>query len=100
MLSALFNCAESAVFEYSPNLIKASLTNYGLSSKESVEKSLNLIFGKKIDFETDDASDALAIAFCHSISRNKPKKLQSVVVKSKRNGNTLKNFAREYMETK
>ena len=53
-----------------------------------------------MNFETDDASDALAIAFCHSISRNKPKKLQSVMVKSKRNSNTLKNFAREYMETK
>jgi len=99
MLSALFNNSESAIFEYSPNFIKASLTNYGLSSKESVEKSLKLIFGK-IEFETDDASDALAIAFCHSISRNKSKKLHSEVTSSMGNGKTLKSFAKHYMETK
>ena len=64
MLSALFNHSESSIFEYSPNFIKASLTNYGLSSKESVQRSLSLIFGN-ITFETDDASDALAIAFAY-----------------------------------
>lgn len=99
MLSALFNSVESPVFEYSPNFIKASLTNYGLSSKESVEKSLKLIFGE-IKFETDDSSDALAIAFCHSISRNNVKKMQGLGTSSFSRGKTLKQFASRYMEIK
>ena len=99
MLSALFNCIESPVFEYSPNFVKASLTNYGLSSKGSVEKSLSLIFGD-IKFETDDSSDALAIAFCHSISRKKMNKLGGTTMTSFGRGKTLKSFATSYLEIK
>lgn len=68
------------VFEYSPNLIKSSVTGHGHASKEAVDKSLSMIFGKII-FKTNDESDALAIAVCHSLNRtyqlkvNKPKGL-------------------------
>ena len=99
MLSALFEQGKGSVFEYSPNFIKASLTSYGLSSKASVEKSLNLIFGD-IEFDTDDSSDALAIAFCHSISRNRVGKLSRNLQSSFGRGKTLKTFASKYLETK
>ena len=99
MLSALFSHGESNIFEYSPNFIKASLTSYGLSSKESVEKSLKLIFGD-IKFETDDSSDALAIAFCHSVSRNRVDQRRHTTANSFGRGKTLKSFASSYLENK
>lgn len=68
------------VFEYSPNLIKSSVTGHGHATKEAVDKSLSMIFGK-MTFKTNDESDALAIAVCHGLNRayqlkvNKPRGL-------------------------
>lgn len=56
------------VFEYSPNLIKSSVTGHGHATKEAVDKSLSMMFGK-MTFKTNDESDALAIAVCHSLNR-------------------------------
>ncbi|MBL6988583.1 MAG: crossover junction endodeoxyribonuclease RuvC [Bacteriovoracaceae bacterium] len=56
------------LFEYSPNLIKASVTGHGHASKVSVQKTLIMIFGEKV-FKTNDESDALAIATCHALRR-------------------------------
>lgn len=53
------------VHEYAPNLIKSTVSGYGLSSKASVEKSLNFVFPEH-KFSSHDESDALAIALCHS----------------------------------
>ncbi|MCB9060661.1 MAG: crossover junction endodeoxyribonuclease RuvC [Halobacteriovoraceae bacterium] len=58
------------VFEYSPNLVKSSVSGHGHATKESVEKSLRLIFPKDLQnykFQTDDESDALSIALCHAL---------------------------------
>ena len=62
------------VFEYSPNLIKSSVTGHGHATKEAVDKSLSMIFGK-MTFKTSDESDALAIAVCHALNRNMKMKL-------------------------
>ena len=56
------------VYEYAPNLVKSSVTSFGHASKNSVQKGLGRITGKK-DFTESDESDALAIAICHFLLR-------------------------------
>lgn len=53
------------VYEYNPTEIKRSLSGHGRSDKTQVAKMVELILGKQ-EFETEDASDALAIAICHA----------------------------------
>jgi crossover junction endodeoxyribonuclease RuvC len=69
MVAAFMKTHKKKVFEYSPNLVKSSVTGHGHASKEAVEKFLNLTFGHKT-FKTADESDALAIAVCHALNRN------------------------------
>tara|TARA_R110002072_G_scaffold288917_1_gene455331 strand:- start:7191 stop:7739 length:549 start_codon:yes stop_codon:yes gene_type:complete len=73
MIAALMETHQGKVSEYSPNLIKSSVTGHGHANKESVNKALQMIFGEKIEFKSDDESDALAIAICHALNRNNPK---------------------------
>ena len=71
MLAALREM-QGRIFEYSPNLVKSSVTGHGLADKASVQKSLNMILGwrnGKKTFQTFDESDALAVAVCHSLHR-------------------------------
>jgi crossover junction endodeoxyribonuclease RuvC len=68
MIAAFMKTHQKKVFEYSPNLIKSSLTGHGHATKDGVEKILNLMFGAN-KFKTADESDALAIAVCHSLNR-------------------------------
>jgi crossover junction endodeoxyribonuclease RuvC len=53
-----------SVFEYSPTRIKLALTGSGRASKREVQRMLTIMLGVS-DFETEDASDAVAIALCH-----------------------------------
>lgn len=68
MAAALYKNIE--VFEYSPRKIKQSITGKGAASKEQVAAMLtNLIsFSNPTDFL--DATDALAVAYCHFLQRN------------------------------
>jgi crossover junction endodeoxyribonuclease RuvC len=66
MLAALSKESAVKIFEYSPTLIKSTVSGHGSSDKESVEKALSMIFGKKI-YKSNDESDALAIAVCHAL---------------------------------
>ena len=71
MLAAL-RAMEGKIYEYSPNLVKSSVTGHGLADKASVQKSLNMILGlsrEKKHFQTFDESDALAVALCHGLHR-------------------------------
>lgn len=52
------------IHEYSPNLIKSTVSGYGHASKQNIKKSLGFSSIKK-DFRTHDESDALAVALCH-----------------------------------
>ncbi len=52
------------VFEYSPTRIKLALTGSGRASKREVQRMLTIMLGVP-GFETEDASDAVAIALCH-----------------------------------
>jgi crossover junction endodeoxyribonuclease RuvC len=69
MIAAFMKTHQKKVFEYSPNLVKSSLTGHGHASKDGVEKILNLMFGAN-QFKTADESDALAIAVCHTLNRS------------------------------
>ena len=69
VLSALFSGGVKTPFEYSPNLIKLSVSGNGHADKESISKSVQYILGKK-EYNTADETDALAIAICHALNRN------------------------------
>ncbi len=59
-------CSTIKMFEYSPTLVKNTVTQDGHASKQGVSKVLEMVFGK-ITFKTHDESDALAIALCHGL---------------------------------
>lgn len=69
MIAAFMKSHKGHVFEYSPNLIKSSVTGHGHATKESIQKVLDMIFGKKV-YKGHDESDALAVAVCHTLNRN------------------------------
>jgi crossover junction endodeoxyribonuclease RuvC len=53
------------ISEYSPKSIKKSITGNGNASKEQVSAMLENILKVKIKSEYNDATDALAAAYCH-----------------------------------
>lgn len=52
------------VFEYSPNLIKKTLTGAGKAEKQQMVAMVNYIF-PGITIKTEDEADSLCIAICH-----------------------------------
>lgn len=54
-------------FEYNPTEIKRAVVGHGRADKAQVAKMVSVLLGQQ-DFETEDASDALAIAVCHAHS--------------------------------
>ena len=66
--------ADKPVEIYSPREVKQSITGYGASSKEQVQKMVSSILNIEGPISPLDASDALAIAICHA-NRNKYKKI-------------------------
>jgi crossover junction endodeoxyribonuclease RuvC len=52
------------LFEYSPLEIKKAVTSYGQAEKDQVEAMVRALLGIEDALE-EDASDALACAFCH-----------------------------------
>ena len=89
MIAAFSETHEKKIFEYSPNLVKSTVSGHGHASKESIEKSLKMIFGQSLDFKTNDESDALAIALCHELMREVPRTFKGHA-KSSRGGTSLK----------
>ena len=54
------------VATYSPGEVKKAVTDYGSSSKEQVQDMVGALLGLSRPPESLDASDALAVAICHS----------------------------------
>jgi crossover junction endodeoxyribonuclease RuvC len=54
------------IYEYSPREIKKSVTGKGNATKEQVRFMVNTMLSIKDENKSFDASDALAIAICHS----------------------------------
>lgn len=73
MVAAAMQYGDVKVFEYSPNLIKSSVSGFGHADKLSIQRSLELVFNQKFNFKTDDESDALAIAYGHWCLRGRGK---------------------------
>ncbi len=90
MLAAFMEKYQEKVFEYSPNLVKSSVTGYGHLGKDGVQKSLSMIFGERI-FKTNDESDALAIALCHGLCKGTDTGLNLKMTSKKR---SMKDLAR------
>ena len=55
-----------SVFEYSPLEVKQAVVGYGRADKEQVQKMVTLLLGLVEPPESDDVSDALAVALCHA----------------------------------
>ncbi len=72
MIAAFMRTHQEKVFEYSPNLVKSTVSGHGHATKESLEKGLKLILGVGLEFKSHDESDAVAIALCHGLMRNVP----------------------------
>jgi crossover junction endodeoxyribonuclease RuvC len=53
------------VYEYAPNLIKKSVVGAGKAEKHQVMKMVEYLL-PGADMNSNDASDALAVAICHS----------------------------------
>jgi crossover junction endodeoxyribonuclease RuvC len=65
---ALLAAAEAGVplGEYSALKIKQSVAGYGRAEKSQVALMVRTLVGRDAHFETEDASDAVAIAICHA----------------------------------
>jgi crossover junction endodeoxyribonuclease RuvC len=57
------------VFEYTPAEVKRAVVGYGRAEKHQVQQMVKLILGLAAVPTPHDASDALAIAICHSHSQ-------------------------------
>lgn len=65
---AFLTAAEAGlpVEEYSPLSVKMSVVGYGRAEKQQVQMMVLSLLGIKQEFESFDATDALAVAICHS----------------------------------
>ena len=65
---ALLAIAEAQVSlgEYSPLEVKASVVGYGRAEKQQVARMVRILTGLDQEMETEDVSDALAVAICHA----------------------------------
>lgn len=70
ILSSFVETHSGKIFEYSPNLVKSSAVGHGHADKDSVRKFLDMMIGKK-DYKTHDESDAVAVAICHILNKDK-----------------------------
>jgi crossover junction endodeoxyribonuclease RuvC len=60
------------VFEYTPAEVKRAVVGYGRAEKHQVQQMVKLILGLATVPTPHDASDALAVAICHSHSQQPP----------------------------
>ena len=66
---AAMGLAGVSVIEYTPLFIKKAVVGKPFASKEQVRLMVKTILSCRDDFQTDDTSDALAVAICHSHRR-------------------------------
>jgi len=68
---ALYVMAEAGltVGEYAPAQVKATVVGHGRADKEQVAWMLRALLRLDGEFETPDASDAVAVAVCHAVHR-------------------------------
>jgi crossover junction endodeoxyribonuclease RuvC len=64
--------AQVSLGEYSPLEVKSSVVGYGRAEKQQVARMVRLLTGLSDELETEDVSDALAVAICHATSMKVP----------------------------
>lgn len=64
LLSAVHACG--SLYEYTPLMVKQSLTGNGRADKKQIQYMVKMMLGLKSEPKPDDAADALAIAICHA----------------------------------
>jgi crossover junction endodeoxyribonuclease RuvC len=71
---ALLAIAEASISlgEYSPLEVKGSVVGYGRAEKHQVQRMVRTLTGFDQEFETEDVSDALAVAICHATLSQSP----------------------------
>lgn len=63
------------IYEYSPSVVKQSITGMGLAAKQQVAYFLKKVYGlTQLEEAGYDATDAVAVAICHFIELKKPHK--------------------------
>ncbi len=65
------------VHEYTPTQVKSALTGYGRADKEQMQRMIKILLKLK-DEAMSDASDALAVAICHSQHQTMQKKIANL----------------------
>ncbi len=88
MLAAISQKFHQKIFEYSPNLVKQTVTGHGHADKEGIQKFLERFLGIS-EFKTHDESDAVAIALCHLLNRGNVALNPNKSQKPKKMGNSL-----------
>lgn len=88
MLAAISQKYHEKIYEYSPNLVKATVAGHGHADKEGIQKVLLQYFGLQ-NFKTHDESDAVAIALCHLLNRGSVLPVLPKEKKTKNMGNGL-----------
>jgi crossover junction endodeoxyribonuclease RuvC len=66
------------VFEYTPAEVKKAVAGYGNAGKEQIQHMVRILLGSPEIPESYDASDALALAICHSQNRQMGQRLQGI----------------------
>lgn len=59
-----------SVSNYSPGQVKSSVVGYGNAEKTQVRKMVKILLGIRGEVKPTDASDALAVAYCHASHRH------------------------------
>lgn len=77
---ALLTLAESglAIGEYSPMEVKSSVVGYGRAEKHQVQLMVQSLLALSAPIHSEDASDALAVAICHSTRHAFQSRLEAV----------------------
>lgn len=91
--AALFR--QLPVYEYSPRKIKMAVTGRGASTKEQVAAMLQRLASFETLPKYLDATDALAVAICHSLQLNPSATSTSASRKSKKTGSSWTTFANQ-----
>ena len=60
---------EMPIYEYAPTRVKQSVTGSGKSKKDQVASMVNILL-PGCEIKSEDESDALAVAICHTIFAN------------------------------
>ena len=54
------------IFQYTPTKVRLTVAGYGAGGKEQTQQMVSLLLDQPLDAFPFDASDALAVAICHS----------------------------------